>query len=96
LSVFRATAARFADQYALGLHAGDALDLAIAVDHGATLSLSTIVLPTPRPALASAPGCCRSDVKSDQYFLQVLCAIVIRARLNGLAVSLFLWVLRSE
>ena len=31
------TAARFADQYALGLRAGDALHLAIAVDHGATI-----------------------------------------------------------
>jgi uncharacterized protein len=30
-------AARFADQYALGLRAGDALHLAIAVDHGATI-----------------------------------------------------------
>ena len=30
-------AARFADQYALGLRAGDALHLAIAVDQGATL-----------------------------------------------------------
>ena len=33
---FRA-AARFADQYELGLHAGDALHLAICADHGATL-----------------------------------------------------------
>jgi|SRR5271166_1066130 len=31
------TAARFADQYALGLRAGDALHLAICADHGATL-----------------------------------------------------------
>jgi predicted nucleic acid-binding protein len=31
------TAARFADQYLLGLRAGDALHLAIAVDHGATI-----------------------------------------------------------
>jgi len=30
-------AARFADQYALGLRAGDALHLAICADHGATL-----------------------------------------------------------
>ena len=30
-------AARFADQYELGLRAGDALHLAICVDHGATL-----------------------------------------------------------
>ena len=35
-SQFR-TAARFADQYALGLRAGDALHLAIALDLGATL-----------------------------------------------------------
>jgi predicted nucleic acid-binding protein len=31
------TAARFADQLALGLRAGDALHLAICADHGATL-----------------------------------------------------------
>jgi predicted nucleic acid-binding protein len=31
------TAARFADQYALDLRAGDALHLAICADHGATL-----------------------------------------------------------
>jgi predicted nucleic acid-binding protein len=31
------TAARFADQYALGLRAGDALHLAICTDYGATL-----------------------------------------------------------
>jgi predicted nucleic acid-binding protein len=31
------TAARFADQHALGLRAGDALHLAISADHGATL-----------------------------------------------------------
>jgi predicted nucleic acid-binding protein len=30
-------AAKFADQYSLGLRAGDALHLAIAADHGATL-----------------------------------------------------------
>jgi len=30
-------AARLADQYSLGLHAGDALHLAICADHGATL-----------------------------------------------------------
>jgi predicted nucleic acid-binding protein len=35
-SQFRA-AARFVDQYALGLRAGDALHLAICADHGATL-----------------------------------------------------------
>jgi hypothetical protein len=31
------TAARFADQHALGLRAGDALHLAICADRGATL-----------------------------------------------------------
>ncbi|WP_339078258.1 type II toxin-antitoxin system VapC family toxin (plasmid) [Acetobacter sp. AC2005] len=31
------TAARFSDQYTLGLRAGDALHLAICADHGATL-----------------------------------------------------------
>ena len=31
------TAARYADQYALGLRAGDALHLALCADHGATL-----------------------------------------------------------
>ena len=31
------TAARFADQYTLGLRAGDALHLAVCADHGATL-----------------------------------------------------------
>lgn len=31
-------AARFADQYVLGLRAGDALHLAITVDHGATIA----------------------------------------------------------
>jgi len=31
------TAARFADQHAIGLRAGDALHLAICADHGATL-----------------------------------------------------------
>ena len=31
------TAARFADQYALGLRAGDALHLAVCAGHGATL-----------------------------------------------------------
>ena len=31
------TAARFADQYRLGLRAGDSLHLAICADHGATL-----------------------------------------------------------
>jgi predicted nucleic acid-binding protein len=32
-----ATAARFADQHGLGLRAGDALHLAVAADHGATI-----------------------------------------------------------
>jgi predicted nucleic acid-binding protein len=31
------TAARFADQHAIGLRAGDALHLAICADHGAAL-----------------------------------------------------------
>jgi predicted nucleic acid-binding protein len=31
------TAARFADQYVLGLRAGDALHVAVCADHGATL-----------------------------------------------------------
>ncbi len=31
------TAAQFADQYAIGLRAGDALHLAICASHGATL-----------------------------------------------------------
>jgi len=31
------TAARFTDQYALGLRAGDALHLAVAAEHGATV-----------------------------------------------------------
>ncbi len=35
-TIFR-MAARYADQFALGLHAGDALHLAICADHGATL-----------------------------------------------------------
>jgi len=35
-SQFRA-AARFADQHALGLRAGDALHLAVASEHGATV-----------------------------------------------------------
>ncbi len=35
-SQFR-TAARYADQYASGLRAGDALHLAICADHGSTL-----------------------------------------------------------
>jgi uncharacterized protein len=35
-SQFR-TAARFADQFALGLRAGDALHLAVCADHGVTL-----------------------------------------------------------
>jgi predicted nucleic acid-binding protein len=32
-----AAAARFADQHGLGLRAGDALHLAVAADHGATI-----------------------------------------------------------
>jgi predicted nucleic acid-binding protein len=47
---FRA-AARFADQYALGLRAGDALHLAICADHGATLCTLDRVLSRAGPAL---------------------------------------------
>jgi predicted nucleic acid-binding protein len=45
------TAARFADQYALGLRAGDALHLAIAADHGATLCTLDRRLADAGPAL---------------------------------------------
>ena len=45
-SQFRA-AARFADQHALGLRAGDALHLAVASEHGATaVSYTHLTLPT--------------------------------------------------
>ncbi|MEW9807662.1 type II toxin-antitoxin system VapC family toxin [Mesorhizobium sp. ZMM04-5] len=47
---FRA-AARFADQYALGLRAGDALHLAIASDHGATVHTLDRRLAEAAPAL---------------------------------------------
>ena len=49
-SQFR-TAARFADQYALGQRAGDALHLAICADHGATLCTLDPRLGTAGPAL---------------------------------------------
>jgi uncharacterized protein len=49
-SQFR-TAARFADQYALGLRAGDALHLAICADHGATLCTLDRRLGAAGPAL---------------------------------------------
>ena len=45
------TAARFADQYALGLRAGDALHLAICADHGATLCTLDRRLADAGPAL---------------------------------------------
>ena len=47
---FRA-AARFADQHALGLRAGDALHLAIASDHGATVHTLDQRLAEAGPAL---------------------------------------------
>ena len=46
------TAARFADQHALGLRAGDALHLAICADHGATLCTLDRRLGEVGPALA--------------------------------------------
>jgi len=49
-SQFR-TAARFADQYALGLRAGDALHLAVCADHGATLCTLDRRLSDSGPAL---------------------------------------------
>jgi predicted nucleic acid-binding protein len=48
------TAARFADQYALGLRAGDALHLAICADHGATLCTLDRRLAEAGPALGVA------------------------------------------
>ncbi len=45
------TAARFADQYALGLRAGDALHLAICADHGVTLCTLDRRLSEAGPAL---------------------------------------------
>lgn len=45
------TAARFADHYALGLRAGDALHLAICADHGATLCTLDRRLSETGPAL---------------------------------------------
>jgi predicted nucleic acid-binding protein len=49
-SQFRA-AARFADEYALGLRAGDALHLAICAEHGATLCTLDRRLPDAGAAL---------------------------------------------
>lgn len=46
------TAARFADQHALGLRAGDALHLAICADHGATLCTLDRQLGDAGPAVA--------------------------------------------
>ena len=45
------TAARFADHYALGLRAGDALHLAICADHGVTLCTLDRRLSEAGPAL---------------------------------------------
>jgi predicted nucleic acid-binding protein len=45
------TAARFADQFALGLRAADALHLAICADHGATLCTLDRRLSEAGPAL---------------------------------------------
>jgi predicted nucleic acid-binding protein len=45
------TAAKFADQHALGLRAGDALHLAIASDHGATVHTLDQRLAEAGPAL---------------------------------------------
>ena len=46
------TAARFADQHALGLRVGDALHLAICADHGATLCTLDQRLSEADPTLA--------------------------------------------
>jgi len=48
------TAARFVDQHALGLRAGDALHLAIALDHGATVHTLDQRLAGAGPALGVA------------------------------------------
>jgi uncharacterized protein len=45
------TAARFADQYSLGIRAGDALHLAVCADHGATLCTLDRRLSDAGPAL---------------------------------------------
>ncbi len=45
------TAARFTDQHALGLRAGDALHLATAGDHGATIHTLDLRLAAAGPAL---------------------------------------------
>ncbi len=45
------TAARFADQYALGLRAGDALHLAVCAEHGTTLCTLDRRLSEAGPAL---------------------------------------------
>ena len=47
----RMTAARFADQFAVGLRAGDALHLVICADHGAALCTLDRVLGKAGPAL---------------------------------------------
>lgn len=48
------TAARFADQYTLGLRAGDSLHLAICAEHGATLCTLDRRLAEAGPALGIA------------------------------------------
>jgi predicted nucleic acid-binding protein len=48
------TAARFADQHALGLRAGDSLHLAICADHGATLATLDRRLAEAGPAVGVA------------------------------------------
>ncbi len=48
------TAARFVDQYALGLRAGDSLHLAICADHGATLCILDLRLAEAGVALGVA------------------------------------------
>jgi predicted nucleic acid-binding protein len=45
------TAAKFADQHALGLRAGDALHLAVASEHGATVHTLDRRLAEAGPAL---------------------------------------------
>jgi predicted nucleic acid-binding protein len=53
------TAARFADQYALGLRAGDARHLAICAVHGATLCTLDYRLSEAGPGWASRRCCCK-------------------------------------
>jgi hypothetical protein len=46
------TAARFADQYGLGLRAGDALHLAVAAENGAELATLDEILADAGPSLS--------------------------------------------